>query len=593
MLTKAHDALRLRTSPGVFFTSALISLVFVVLTVAFTTTVDNVFSTASGWIMTNLGWFYILGVTTFLIFLVIIALTHYGRVRLGGDDERPEHSTLAWFSMLFAAGIGTILMFWSVAEPISHFANPPQQDVAPESEAAAREAMGFTLYHFGFHTWAIFALPGLCFGYFIYKRKLPPRVSSIFAPLLGGRIYGPIGKTIDVVAIIGTIFGVATSVGLGTLQINAGLAQLFGLEESGIIQIALIALVTVMAGISVALGLDKGIKRLSNFNIGLAVMLLIFVLVTGPSLFLLKGMIESVGIYADTLPNLAFWNDTFADSGWQNTWTVFYWAWTITWSPFVGIFIARISRGRTIREFVAGVLALPVLFSVIWFSIFGMGSFHIELEGDGGLVERVVDAGDIPGALFEFLGNFPLTGLVSGIAILLVVIFFVTSVDSTAMVLDMMSGGTEGKAPMHQRLFWAVIMGLVAATMLVATGKDGLDALQQVITVVGLPFFVMGFVMMYSLVRGIREDLGELPEPVTRQWTEVKTAEDLEAAASRPAPEVVVVTRAIPDDGDDRGEAGSDAAEHGTVVHRPAPGETNGSGSVRAAMGDDSSSDAR
>ncbi|MFD3810235.1 BCCT family transporter [Rhodococcus sp. NPDC058639] len=555
MLTKAHDVLRLRTSPGVFFTSALVSLVFVVLTVAFTTTVDDVFSAASGWIMTNLGWFYILGVTTFLIFLVVIALTHYGRVRLGGDDERPEHSTLTWFSMLFAAGIGSILMFWSVAEPISHFANPPLQDVAPESEDAAREAMGFTLYHFGLHTWAIFALPGLCFGYFIYKRKLPPRVSSIFAPLLGGRIYGPIGKTIDVVAIIGTIFGVATSVGLGTLQINAGLAQLFGVEESGIIQIVLIAVVTIMAGISVALGLDKGIKRLSNFNIGLAMMFLAFVLVTGPSLFLLKGMIESVGIYAEALPRLAFWNDTFADSGWQNTWTVFYWAWTITWSPFVGIFIARISRGRTVREFVAGVLALPVLFSIVWFSIFGMGAFHIELQGDGGLVERVVDAGDIPGALFEFLGNFPLTGLVSGVAILLVVIFFVTSVDSTAMVLDMMAGGNDGKAPIHQRLFWAVLMGLVAATMLVATGKDGLVALQQVITVVGLPFFVMGFIMMYSLVRGIREDLGELPEPVTRQWTEVHTAEDLEAAEGRPAPEVVVVTRAIPDeiDGDDGG----------------------------------------
>ncbi|WP_407441803.1 BCCT family transporter [Rhodococcus sp. (in: high G+C Gram-positive bacteria)] len=594
MLTKAHDVLRLRTSPGVFFTSALVSLVFVVLTVAFTTTVDDVFSTASGWIMTNLGWFYILGVTTFLIFLVVIALTHYGRVRLGGDDERPEHSTLTWFSMLFAAGIGSILMFWSVAEPISHFANPPLQDVAPESEDAAREAMGFTLYHFGLHTWAIFALPGLCFGYFIYKRKLPPRVSSIFAPLLGGRIYGPIGKTIDVVAIIGTIFGVATSVGLGTLQINAGLAQLFGVEESGIIQIVLIAVVTIMAGISVALGLDKGIKRLSNFNIGLAMMFLAFVLVTGPSLFLLKGMIESVGIYAEALPRLAFWNDTFADSGWQNTWTVFYWAWTITWSPFVGIFIARISRGRTVREFVAGVLALPVLFSIVWFSIFGMGAFHIELQGDGGLVERVVDAGDIPGALFEFLGNFPLTGLVSGVAILLVVIFFVTSVDSTAMVLDMMAGGNDGKAPIHQRLFWAVLMGLVAATMLVATGKDGLVALQQVITVVGLPFFVMGFIMMYSLVRGIREDLGELPEPVTRQWTEVHTAEDLEAAEGRPAPEVVVVTRAIPDDGDDaRDEAGSNGAERGTAVHRPAPGEKNGSDTVRAAVGDDSSPDAR
>lgn len=570
ILQKAHDSLRLRTSPGVFFSSAFIALLFVVVTILFTDGVDSIFSTASNWIMTNLGWFYILGVTTFLLFLVGIAFTHYGRVRLGGDDERPEHSTLAWFSMLFAAGIGSILMFWGVAEPISHFANPPQQDVEPQSVQAAEEAMGFALYHFGLHTWAIFALPGLGFGYFIYKRHLPPRVSSIFAPLLGGRIYGPIGRTIDVVAILGTVFGVATSVGLGTLQINAGLAQLFDIQESGFTQIALIAIVTVMAGISVALGLDKGIKRLSNINIGMAVMLLIFVVVTGPSLFLLKGMIESAGIYAEALPRLAFWNDTFADSGWQNTWTVFYWAWTITWSPFVGIFIARISRGRTVREFVGGVLGLPVLFSVIWFSIFGMGSFHIELEGSGGLVERVVGDGDIPGALFEFLGNFPLTGLVSGIAIILVVIFFVTSVDSTAMVLDMMAAGHEEKAPIHQRLFWAVLMGLVAATMLVATGKDGLDALQQVITVVGLPFFVMGFIMMYSLVRGIREDLGERPEPITRQWPEVRSAEELEAAQELPAPEVVIHTRAIPDEGDDE-NAAEDAEDAG--VNRVHAGE--------------------
>ncbi|MCK0089351.1 BCCT family transporter [Rhodococcus sp. F64268] len=569
ILQQAHDALRLRTSPGIFFASAGVAILFVVLTIAFTDAVDKIFSTASNWIMTNLGWFYILGVTTFLLFLVGIALTRYGRVRLGGDDERPEHSNIAWFSMLFAAGIGTILMFWGVAEPISHFANPPRQDVEPGSVEAAEEAMGFALYHFGLHTWTIFALPGLCFGYFIYKRHLPPRVSSIFAPLLGGRIYGPIGHTIDVVAILGTVFGVATSVGLGTLQINAGLAQLFDLEESGVIQIGLIAIVTVMAGVSVALGLDKGIKRLSNLNIGMAVGLLIFVLVTGPSLFLLKGMIESVGIYGESLPRLAFWNDTFANSGWQNTWTVFYWAWTITWSPFVGIFIARISRGRTVREFVGGVLGLPVLFSVIWFSIFGMGAFDIELNGEGGLVERVVDDGDIPGALFEFLGHFPFTGVVSFIAVVLVVIFFVTSVDSTAMVLDMMASGHEEKAPIHQRLFWAVLMVVVAATMLVATGKDGLDALQQVITVVGLPFFVMGWVMMYSLVRGIREDLGERPEPVTRQWPEVHSAEALAAAEGLPAPEVVVVTHAIPEDEEQEGPE-ADGQESARAEERPA-----------------------
>ncbi|EOM75223.1 BCCT family transporter [Rhodococcus rhodnii] len=553
MLTKLHDALRLRTSPGIFFSASAVALVFVVATIVATSAVDSAFESASSWIMTNLGWFYILGVSSFLIFLIYIAMSRYGSVRLGSDDERPEHSNLTWFTMLFAAGIGTILMFWGVAEPISHFAEPPMGDVEPGTAAAANEAIGFTLYHFGLHTWTIFALPALGFGYFIYKRKMPPRVSSIFGPILGSRIYGPIGKTIDVVAVVGTIFGVAVSVGLGVLQINAGVAQLFGWGESGAVQLLIIFAVTVVAGISVALGLEKGIKRLSNINIGLAVMLLIFVLVTGPTLFLLKGTVEATGTYLSYLPTLSFWNDTFADTGWQNTWTVFYWAWTITWSPFVGIFIARISRGRTIREFVFGVLALPVTFSVAWFGIFGMGSFHIELEGDGGLVERVVDDGDIPGALFEFLSNYPAATLISAIAILIVVVFFITSVDSASLVLDSMASGADDRGPLHQRLYWCVLMGLVAATLLVATGEDGLEALQMVIIVVGLPFFVMGWVMMFSLLKGIKNDLGAKAEPVTRQWEETHSPEELERQEAAPSPEPIAPTYHIPDEnGHDR-----------------------------------------
>ncbi|HHX86399.1 MAG TPA: BCCT family transporter [Actinomycetales bacterium] len=555
MAERIMRALRLKTDAGVFLTTVGIVLAFVVITFAAGTWVGNVFGTVSGWIMTNLGWFYIAGVTVFLLFLFWIAISRFGHVRLGGDDELPEHSTPAWFGMLFAAGIGTILMFWGVAEPISHFAEPPRGGVEPASTEAAHEAMAFTLYHFGLHTWTIFALPALAFAYFIYKRKMPPRVSSIFAPVLGQKVYGPIGKTIDVVALVGTVFGVATSVGLGTLQINAGLNELFGIVVAPWVQVLVIVVVTTIACISVAAGLDKGIKRLSTTNIVMAIALLAFILVTGPTLYLLKGTVESFGVYASTLPELAFWNNVFPASedhaDWQNTWTVFYWAWTITWSPFVGIFIARISRGRTIRQFVFGVLVLPVAFSVIWFGIFGMAAFDIELSGSGGLVEAVVDEGDIPGALFAFLSNYPLATFVSGVAVLLVVIFFTTSVDSASMVVDMMASGRDDSvepSPTHQRIIWGVLMGAVAATLLAGTGEGGLTALQEVITVIGLPFFVMGFVMMFSLVRGIATDLGERPPTVTRQWDRAYSPEEFEKNEEAPSPEPVGPLYRIPDE---------------------------------------------
>jgi len=523
-LDRLHDALGLRTSPRIFFPAALVAVVFVVGTILFTDQVDAAFAGASGWIMTNLGWFYIFGVTIFLLFLFYLAVSRFGRVRLG--DTKPEHSGLAWFAMLFAAGIGSILMFWGVAEPINHYANPPLQDVEGETTAAAREAISFTLYHFGLHTWAIFALPALGFAYFMYRRNLPPRVSSIFQPLLGEKIHGPVGAAIDVVAVVGTIFGVGVSVGLGTLQINSGLNSLWGLGENRLIQVAIIVAVSAIAVVSVSVGLEKGIKRLSNLNIIMAVGLLAFVIATGPTLFVIKGTIESVGIYASALPQLAFWNDTVNDSGWQNTWTVFYWAWTISWSPFTGIFIAKISKGRTIRQFVSGVLAAPVLFSILWFGVFGWSSFAIENEAPGTLVEPVVAEGDVATALFTFLESYPFTTAMQILAIVLVVIFFTTSVDSAGLVMDMMSNGYEEPAPARQRVFWTVAMGAVAATMLAATGEGGLTALQQVIIVVGLPFFVIGYVMIYTILAALKEDAGEGPPVRALRWRRVLPPEE-------------------------------------------------------------------
>lgn len=512
MFEKLAQRLGLNTDPAIFFVSAALTVVFVVCAIAFTDTVDAVFGATSEWILTHLGWLYILGVTTFLVFLVWIACSRYGRVRLGPPGSTPDYGNLTWFCMLFAAGIGSILMFWGVAEPISHFAQPPQRDVEPESVEAAQQAMGFTLYHFGLHTWTIFCLPALAFAYFVYRKGLPFRVSSVFHPFIGERVHGPLGRTIDIVAVLGTLFGVAVTIGLGTMQINSGLNTLFGVEESRLTQLALIAVVTLIAVVSVATGLDVGIKWLSLVNIVLAVALLVFVFLAASPLYLAKGTIETTGVYLERLVPLSFWNDTFGDTGWQGTWTVFYWAWTITWSPFVGIFIARISRGRTIREFVVGVLGLPTAFSIVWFSVFGLSAFDIEMNQGGGLVREVVVEQDIPGALFAFLEHFPLTTFVSAMSIVIVVIFFTTSSDSASLVVDMLCSG-DAVSPTRQRVFWGVTEGVVAATVLTATGVGGLDALQQTIIVFGLPFFVIGFFMMAGLVRSLRAEGPEGPRP--------------------------------------------------------------------------------
>lgn len=508
MIEKLARKLGLETNPAIFFVSASLTVLFVVCAITFTDQVDLVFGATSEWILSHLGWLYILGVTTFLIFLIWIAFSRFGHIRLGPPDSRPDYSNLTWFCMLFAAGIGSILMFWGVAEPISHYANPPQGNAAPETVEAAQQAMGFTLYHFGLHTWTIFCLPALAFAYFVYRKGLPFRVSSIFHPFLGDRINGPFGRVIDIFAVLGTLFGVAVTIGLGTMQINSGLNTLFGVEESRVNQLILIAIVTCVAVISVATGLDVGIKWLSQINIIIAVALLVFVFAAGSSLYLAKGVIETTGVYAQWLIPLSFWNDTFGNTGWQGTWTVFYWAWTITWSPFVGIFIARISRGRTIREFVLGVLGLPTAFSIVWFSVFGLSAFDIEMNQGGGLVEEVVGQGDIPGALFSFLTHYPWTTFVSAMCIVIVIIFFTTSSDSASLVVDMLCSGTE-ESPTRQRVFWGITEGVVAATVLTASGVGGLDALQQTIIVFGLPFFVIGFFMMFSLVRALQAETAE------------------------------------------------------------------------------------
>lgn len=509
--------LGLKTDPTIFFASAGFTIVFVIALVLFPEPIGDAFAAGRSWIVVNLGWFFILGVNVWLGFLIWAAASRHGHIRLGAKGSRPEYSNLSWFTMLFAGGIGTVLMFWGVAEPISHFANPPLPGVEPYTQDAARDAMSIAIYHLGLHTWTIFTLPGLAFAYFINRYELPVRVSSVFYPLLREGIHGPIGKAIDIAAILGTLFGVAVSLGLGSSQIAAGLDALFATGDGATVQVMILAVLTGVVIVSIVVGLDKGVRVLSNLNIGMAVGLMIFVLVCGSTLFLLRGIVETFGLYFNNLPRLAFWNDMLADEtpntddwGWQGSWTVFYWAWTVTWSPFIGLFVARISRGRTIREFVFGVLLAPSLFTLIWFSIFGWQAMEFDGLGTAARAAMGDQAGQIsaavaesvPLAMFAFFENLPLTQLVQGFAVVIVAIFFATSSDSASLVVDMLCTGKATPGPVRQRVFWGAAEGLVAAMLIILAGEAGLTALQQVITVVGLPIFVLVSMMIPSLIRG-------------------------------------------------------------------------------------------
>ncbi|AWB82639.1 multidrug DMT transporter permease [Corynebacterium yudongzhengii] len=527
----------LQSDPFIFCGALGFIVVFVVVTLAFGTRSQQFFASVADGLVNNLNWFYIGGVSTAFLFLIGLFVSRFGNVRLGDDDEEPRYRLSTWFAMLFAGGMGATLMFWGVAEPLNHAVNPPRGDFAPMSPEAIEQAFGFTFYHFGIHMWVIMTLPGLALGYFIYKRKLPPRLSSVFAPILHGRIYSTPGKLIDILAIVGTTFGIAVSIGLGTLQINAGMNILWDVPLIGWVEMAIILAITVAGSISVGTGLDKGIKILSNINMGMAIALMVFILITGPTLKLLNFIVESVGIYAQWLPELMFWTDSFNDNpGWQGSWTVFYWAWSICWSPYVGMFIARISRGRTVREFIGGVLIVPTIFDLVWFAVFGRAGIDAEQDNPGRLTERVVHDGDVPFALFGLLDQYPLAGIVSAFALAVIVIFFITSIDSAALVNDMFATGEENQTPTYYRVGWAVAIGAVTAAIILVGQDTGIDTLQQVVVIVALPFFLIQFIMMYALAKGLVEDSAAQRRVSTRQWEKTDSAEKLEKHEQKSAP---------------------------------------------------------
>ncbi|TVR88707.1 MAG: BCCT family transporter [Trueperaceae bacterium] len=488
-----------QVSRPVFIISASVILALIAFAAVFTGPAEAVFAATQAWITDVFGWFYVLVVTLFLVFVVYLAFSRYGPVRLGDAFESPRFTLAGWFAMLFSAGMGIGLLFWSVAEPMYHYLQPPTGG-APD----ATEALRYTFYHWGLHAWSVYCVVGLAIGYFAYRQKLPITIRSAFYPLLGERIYGPIGHAIDSFAIFGTMFGVATSLGFGVLQINSGLDYLLGIGESAWLQVAIIAFVTLLATGSVLLGLSKGIQRLSQFNIALSVALLLFVLVAGPTLFLLRFLVEGIGDYVQHLPGLSLWNDAVAQSGWQDGWTIFYWGWWISWAPFVGMFIARVSRGRTIREFVAGALVAPTLAGFVWLTV--LGGTGLEMQMVGGVDLAAAVEANVATAIFVMLDHLPFAAITATLTTALVVTYFVTSSDSGSLVIDMLAAGGHTDPPKIQRVFWAVTEGAVAAVLLVV---GGLGALQAASIAAGLPFAVIMVFMCIALMKALRT------EPIT------------------------------------------------------------------------------
>jgi choline/glycine/proline betaine transport protein len=487
-------------NPPVFIISALLTLALVLFAALATETAEPLFNGIQGWIIESAGWFYILAVAGFLVFVVVLALSGLGRIKLGREHSEPDYSYGSWFAMLFSAGMGIGLMFFGVAEPVMHFVAPPVGE--PEVAAAARQAMRITFFHWGVHAWAIYAVVALSLAYFAFRHDLPLTIRSSLYPLIGERIYGPIGHTVDIFAVLGTIFGVATSLGFGVIQINAGLNYLFDVPATIGVQVMLIAVITAIATLSVGLGLDAGIRRVSVLNMILAGALLAFVLIAGPTVFLLQTLVQNTGMYLSRIFEMTFNLYAYEPTDWIGGWTLFYWGWWIAWAPFVGMFIARVSRGRTIREFVLGVLFVPVGFTFMWMTFFGDTAIHmIMIQGVGGLADAV--AADTSVALFQFLEYLPFSSLTALVATLLVVTFFVTSSDSGSLVVDILTSGGAEESPLWQRIFWAVVEGVVAAALLIA---GGLAALQTAAIASALPFTIVMILMCWGLLRALRID---------------------------------------------------------------------------------------
>ncbi|MGI5430356.1 BCCT family transporter [Streptomyces sp. CA-179760] len=519
--TKKTTSALARVDPAVLYISVTLSALFVAWGVFFTDNLTTVAETTLDRILDNFGWLFVLTSSGFVVLAAVLASSRFGSVRLGRDSERPEFSTASWVAMMFSAGMGIGLMFYGASEPIMHMAGPPPGTAEAGSEGAARLALEYSYFHWAIHPWAMYAVAGLALAYFGFRKSGNSLISSAFRPLLGDRVDGPLGKAIDILAIFATLFGSAVSLGLGALQVNRGLKEVWGIPDSTVLAVSIIAVLTVLFVISALSGVHRGIQWLSNGNMILAAVLLLFVFVAGPTVFILESQTEALGGYLASLPKMSFTTGAFGGGEWLSGWTVFYWAWWISWTPFVGTFIARISRGRTIREFIVGVIIAPSLVSVVWFAILGGTALNQEMHG--GHLAAAVAKGEEAG-LFATLQNLPWFPVTSVLVIVLVGLFFVSGADAASVVLGMLSCRGSTSPGRLVVILWGALTGLVAAVLLLA---GGLEAVKQVAIIAAFPFLFVMIGLCVSLVKALRAE----PEPEPTGG--VRTAEAV--ADSQPA----------------------------------------------------------
>ncbi len=507
-----RDDSRLPVDRVVFGVGAALAVAFVLVGAIWPEDLDENTTKVLTWITENFGWLFVLTSAGFVLFSAFLAISRYGNVKLGPDDSEPEFSTFSWVSMMFATGMGIGLMFWGVAEPLTHFNAPPMGMAEPGTPEAASLAMEYSYFHWGFHPWAMYAVIGLSIGYFAYRKGYGNLVSATFRPLLGDRAASGPGKAIDVIAIFATLFGSATSLGLGALQITGGIDDVFGSGAGDKkLAVVVIAVLTACFVLSAVSGVERGIKYLSNANAVAAAILVLFLFVVGPTVFILGTFTETLGDYLTQLPGLSFGTGVFGGSEWLNGWTIFYWAWWISWTPFVGMFIARISKGRTIRQFVIYVILVPSLVSFIWFAILGGSAINLQLN-EGWDPPMADGAIALESSLFETLREFPLSGITVALAVFLVAIFFVTGADAASIVMGMLSQNGKEEPLRALIIFWGVATGAVAAVLLWA---GGLAALQTLVIIVAGPFMLILIGMCFSLMRELRREPDESLMPDT------------------------------------------------------------------------------
>ncbi|WP_372728738.1 BCCT family transporter [Nocardioides sp.] len=498
------DTPQRRLDRVVFGITAVFAVAFLIWGFVSTSSLADVSGTSLAWTMDNTGWLFVTTSSAFVVFVLWLALSRFGNITLGRDDEEPEFRTVSWVAMMFSAGMGIGLMFYGVSEPISHFVNPPPGTGDPGNAEAVQHAMATTLFHWTLHPWAIYAVVGLAIAYGVYRKGRLQLISAAFEPLIGHHAHGRWGKVIDILAIFATLFGSAASLGLGALQIRSGLQIVSGIGQIGnAVLVGIIALLTIAFVVSAVTGVAKGIQILSNINMVLALILAVFVFVVGPTVFILNLLPTAIGSYFADLPMMSA--RTAAEGGpvteWLQSWTIFYWAWWLSWTPFVGMFIARISRGRTIRQFVTGVLLVPSLVSLVWFAIFGGAAIDLQQKGTD-----IAGAGGVESQLFTTLESFPFATVSSILVMLLVAIFFVSGADAASIVMGTLSerGTIEPSRPTV--IFWGVATGAVAAVMLLVGGSDALSGLQTITIVAALPFVLVMVGLAVALVKDLRQD---------------------------------------------------------------------------------------